>query len=74
MEAKRLFRSEKNKVFAGICGGVGEYFEVDPAMIRLIWLLATFFTGVVPGIIAYIFATFIVPRRIMHASHIHHEG
>src|SRR3989344_241353 len=39
MQAKRLYRSKKNKVFAGICGGVGKYFNLDPALIRLIWVL-----------------------------------
>lgn len=62
-ESKRLYRSNTNRVFAGICGGLGEYLGVDPVIIRLGWLLATVFTGFIPGIIAYIFAIFIIPRR-----------
>lgn len=42
MERKRLYRSNKNKVICGVCGGIGEYFNVDPVMIRLIWALLMF--------------------------------
>jgi len=62
-EAKRLYRSKKNKVFAGICGGVGEYFNIDPVLIRLIWVLVVIFTGFFPGVLAYIIAIFIVPEK-----------
>jgi phage shock protein C len=61
-QSKRLYRSDKNKVFAGICGGLGEYFNVDPVAIRLLWVLVTVITGVLPGIIAYIVAIFIIPH------------
>jgi phage shock protein C len=60
---KRLYRSEENKVFAGIIGGVGEYFEVDPVILRLLWVLVVLFTGGFPGIIVYIVAIFIVPKK-----------
>ena len=63
MTVKRLYRSKKNKVFAGICGGVGEYFNVDPVLIRLIWVLVVIFTGFFPGVLAYIIAIFIVPEK-----------
>ena len=63
METKRLYRSEKNKVFAGVCGGVGEHFSVDPVLIRLVWLLVVIFSGVVPGLVAYILSIFIIPKR-----------
>ncbi len=46
----------------GVCGGVGEYFDVDPVLIRLIYLMATVFTGFVPGILGYIIAMFVVPE------------
>lgn len=63
MTEKRLYKSGKNKVFAGIIGGLGEYFEVDPVVLRLAWVLITVFTGFVPGLIAYIIAIFIVPKK-----------
>ncbi len=69
MEPKRLYRSNTNKVLAGICGGLGEYFNVDPVPLRLVWLLVVIFTGVVPGIAAYVLAIFIIPKRTVHAPH-----
>ena len=63
MEHKRLYRSDTNKVFAGICGGVGEYFDIDPTLVRVIWLLVTIFTGFFPGVLAYIIAAFVIPLR-----------
>ncbi len=60
---KRLYRSAENKVLAGVCGGIGEYFDVDPVLIRLLYLMLTVFTGVVPGIVGYILAILIVPER-----------
>lgn len=62
-EVKRLYRSKRNRVFAGICGGLGEYLKIDPVLLRLIWLLVVVFTGVFPGVIVYIIAIFIIPER-----------
>ena len=62
-ETKKLYRSKHNKVFAGICGGLGEYFDVDPVVIRLFWLLMVIFSGVFPGVIAYIFGILVVPKH-----------
>ena len=66
---KRLYRSETNKVFAGICGGVGEYFEIDPVLVRLVWLLVVMFTGIVPGLLTYILAVYIIPKAPKVLSH-----
>lgn len=60
---KRLYRSRTDRVFAGIFGGLGERFHADPVMLRLIWILVTIFTGFIPGVIAYIFAIFIIPEK-----------
>ena len=60
---KKLYRSRENKVLAGIFGGLGEYFDVDPVALRLVGLLLFFLTGLFPGIIFYIIAIFIVPRE-----------
>ncbi len=62
-EPKRLYRSETNRIFAGICGGIGEYANIDPVLLRFIWLLVVIFTGLVPGVLAYIIAIFIIPER-----------
>ena len=59
---KTLTRSKTNKVFAGVLGGVGEYFDADPVIFRLGYMMMTIFTGVFPGIIAYFLGLFIVPE------------
>ena len=58
---KKLYRSNKNKILAGIFGGLGEYFDVDPTILRLGWLLVSVFTGIFPGFLAYLIAILIVP-------------
>ncbi|MCX5791151.1 MAG: PspC domain-containing protein [Elusimicrobia bacterium] len=60
---KHLYRSDSNKVLAGVIGGLGEYFEVDPVVLRLAFVFLLLATAVVPGVIAYLAAVFIVPRR-----------
>lgn len=59
---KRLYRSENNKVLAGVFGGLGEYLNVDPVILRLLGLLILIATGIIPGIIVYIIALFIIPK------------
>lgn len=71
MEPKKLYRSETNRIFAGICGGFGEFFGIDPVLLRVIWLLVVVFTGVAPGLLAYIIAIFIIPRRTFPKVHLH---
>jgi phage shock protein C len=69
MHTKHLFRSEKNRFFAGICGGFGEYFNIDPVILRIVWLLVVIFTGFVPGVLAYVIAIFIIPPAPHHVTH-----
>ncbi len=59
---KRLYRSDTNKKIAGVCGGLGEYFEVDPTVIRLGVVVLGLATGILPFFIGYIVAWIIVPR------------
>ena len=60
---KNLYRSKKNKILAGIFGGLGEYFDIDPTLLRLAWLLVFVFTGFFPGLLAYLVAVIIVPLK-----------
>ncbi|MBI4351963.1 MAG: PspC domain-containing protein [Elusimicrobia bacterium] len=60
---KHLYRSDTNKVLAGVLGGLGEYFGVDPVVLRLAFVFLLLATAVVPGAIAYIAAVFIVPCK-----------
>ena len=60
MNGKKLYRSEYDKMCLGVCGGLGEYFGIDPTIIRLGWaLLACSGTGIV----AYLIAAIIIPVR-----------
>jgi phage shock protein C len=59
--AKRLYRSRRNSMIAGVCGGLGEYLNVDPTIMRLVAVLLIFADGI--GLIAYIIAWIIVPRN-----------
>ena len=56
---KRLYKSSKNKVLAGVCGGLGEYFGVDPVIVRLLVVVFTLLGGA--GLIGYIIAAIIIP-------------
>ncbi len=59
---KRLYRSYTNKKLAGVCGGIGEYFDVDPTVIRLAAVVVALATAIVPVTIAYVIAWIIVPE------------
>ena len=59
---KKIYRSNK-KVIAGVCGGLGEYFNIDPTIVRVLWVLITLFTMLIGGIIAYILCWIIIPEK-----------
>jgi phage shock protein C len=62
--ARRLTRSTTDRKIAGVCGGLGEYFDVDPTVVRLTWAILTIVPGaVVLGVVAYIVAWFIMPEQ-----------
>jgi len=56
---KRLVRSSNNQKIAGVCAGVADYLDVDPTVVRVIWLLATLIPG--PNIIAYLILWIVLP-------------
>jgi len=58
---KKLYRSEKNKIIAGVCGGLAEYFNIDPVLVRIAFVIVAFINGV--GILAYILLWAIVPKE-----------
>lgn len=60
-EVKRLYRSREDKVVAGVCGGIGEYFNVDPVWIRIAFVLLIFAQGV--GLILYVIAFLLMPEN-----------
>lgn len=58
---KKLYKSNQNKMIDGVCGGIAEYFGIDPTVVRLIWALFSLMGGC--GILAYIIAAIIIPRN-----------
>ena len=57
---KKLYKSRKNKMLGGICGGIGEYFQIDPTLVRLGFIALCLLAG--GGLIAYIIALIVVPE------------
>jgi len=60
---KKLYRSKTNRVFGGVFGGLGEYFDIDPVTLRLVFLFVLIFTAIVPGIFFYIISIFVIPEN-----------
>ncbi|MGQ9644879.1 MAG: PspC domain-containing protein [Ignavibacterium sp.] len=58
---KRLYRSYTDKMLGGVCGGLGEYFEIDPVIIRVLFIVAVLFGG--GGILAYIILWIVIPKK-----------
>ena len=61
---RRLMRSQRNRKIAGVCGGIAEYANLDPTIVRLIWAAVTLFPVTVPiGLIGYLIAWVIMPEE-----------
>lgn len=58
---KKLKRSRNDRMIAGVCGGVGEYFNIDPVIIRVVWAILFFMPGG-PGFLAYLLCAIIIPE------------
>ena len=58
---KRLYRSSTDSRLAGVWGGLGQYLNFDPVVVRLLWIAITCVTGVLPGLLAYAAAWIVVP-------------
>ena len=61
MGPKRLYRSASDRMLLGVCGGIGEYLNVDSTIIRLLWAILVFWGGI--GILAYLVAAVIIPGQ-----------
>jgi phage shock protein C len=60
---QKLYLSEKDKKIAGVCGGIGETYNIDPTLIRLVFVLAALATAIIPVLVTYIVAWIIVPKK-----------
>lgn len=61
MEGKKLYKVDDNKKLCGVCGGIGEYLNIDPTVIRLLWVVFFFLGG--SGLLAYIVCALIMPNK-----------
>lgn len=58
---KRLYRSP-NRIVAGVCGGIAEYFELDPTLIRVVYVTLSLFSVAFPGVLLYIILMILIPN------------
>jgi len=58
---KRLYRIREGRKLCGVCGGIAAYLELDPTVIRVVWVIGTLFAGA--GILAYIACALIIPEQ-----------
>ena len=58
---KKLTRSRQHKIIAGVLGGIAEYLEVDPTVVRVVYVVASVFSAFFPGFLAYIILAFLIP-------------
>lgn len=58
---RKLYLSNSNKKIGGVCGGIGDYFNIDPTLVRLVWFLSIFLHGF--GLLAYFVAWLVMPRQ-----------
>ena len=63
MSSRQLTKSTYDKKIAGVCGGVAEYFNVDPTVVRVGYVLLSVFSAAFPGIILYIILAMLMPSR-----------
>lgn len=61
--SKKLYKSATDKKIDGVCAGIAEFFDVDPTLIRAGFVLATFLSGIFPGVFAYVVLALIIPRN-----------
>ena len=59
---RRIFKSQINKMIAGVCGGIADYYNMDPTIVRLLWVVLTF-VSFGAGVLFYIAAAIIIPNE-----------
>jgi len=70
--AKKLYKSKDNKVISGVMGGLGEYFDIDPVLFRVLYIGISVSTAVFPGVVAYLLMTIVMPSApISETTHSH---
>lgn len=67
-QAKHLYRSRLDRMVGGVCGGLGDYFDIDPTVVRLLFVFGTLLGG--PGVIAYLILLVVVPLEPAEATQV----
>ncbi|MFZ1721505.1 MAG: PspC domain-containing protein [Microgenomates group bacterium] len=62
-KSKYLYKSTTNRSLTGAIGGLGEYFEIDPTLLRVSFVIVTAFSGFMPGIICYLVMSLVIPNK-----------
>lgn len=62
--SKKLYRSRNGRKISGVCAGLADYFDIDPTIVRLGWLIAVFCFG--GGLVAYIIAALVIPNEPLY--------
>lgn len=62
-EVRQLRRSISNRSIAGVCGGLGEYFGIDPTAVRVVYVVLSIFSAAFPGILVYLLLWLLIPER-----------
>jgi phage shock protein C len=60
---KKLYRSREDRMWGGICGGIGESYDIDPTLVRLGVIFLGLATGIMPVLVTYIIGVFVIPLR-----------
>lgn len=60
---RKLHRNRDGAKIGGVCAGLADYFDLDPTLMRVLYLVGTFFTGIVPGIILYLILAIVMPTE-----------
>lgn len=60
---KKIYRSKTEKMLSGVCGGIAQYFNIDPTLVRILWVLITLFSASFPGLIIYIVCAILIPEE-----------
>ena len=58
---KKLYRSS-NRILAGVCGGIGEYLNIDPTVVRVLYIVLSFFSAAFPGLLLYLILLLFIPN------------
>jgi phage shock protein C len=71
MSGKRLYRSEEERMIAGVCGGIAEYLDIDPTLVRILFVLLFFVGG--NGLLLYLILMFLMPLKPANSTTVYEE-